>query len=138
MLPAVLRVNVIEANRRRCNEPHWAAFQEIGTASRPGSCDQSISIPDIRLTNLASGQVADLGKRLQDTLQVRDLVVCDDLHENFQSGNSIPMTYCEAGLEPRRRAPRCDSWCILSDTGRRSGDASHIRTATNARCQSCE
>jgi hypothetical protein len=48
MLPAVLCINVIETNRRRCNESYPAAFQEIGIASGPGSCDQCIGIPDIR------------------------------------------------------------------------------------------
>ena len=80
---APCRVDVVEADGRRRDEPHGGAGEQRLVASRARADDERVGVADGLGSDLPSRQVADLRIGFEHAPQKRNGAVGDDFHKRF-------------------------------------------------------
>ena len=84
--PTILRVDVVEADGRRCDQFDGRSFEQGGIAPGAGTDDQGVGIPDIGRCDGFPGEVFHPGIRFEYSFQKRYGIVGDDFHDGIRIG----------------------------------------------------
>ena len=80
VLGAIVQIDVVGADGCRADESHAAAVEQVGIAAGAGADNERVGLAHDLAGDVARLQIQDLGIRLDQAMDVWDMIVDDDCH----------------------------------------------------------